>query len=661
MKPAAGGMSSAVEGAGAGGGAAHWAPGGRAQLPGLLAREWDLLVVGGGITGAGILLEAARRGLRALLVEQRDFAWGTSSRSSKLVHGGLRYLKEGRFALTRESVHERDALLRDAPGLVEPQSFAFGDYAGRKPGRRAFLLGLAIYDRMAGQHARHYFGVQEFLALAPRIRTVGLQGGICYQDAKTDDARLVLRVLQEAQSHGGVAVNYCAVQSLLHDAPGTGAGRAIGAATASTTASTAGAHAVAAAYAAACTSAEAAASSGARVMAAAGASCVPAVPGGASAVGEGSSAGAIQAAPAAVGEGRVRGALVRCVLNGEVHEVRAKLVVNATGAWADRLHRQPAAKLRPLRGSHLVLPAWRLPLAQAISLMHPHDGRPVFAFPWEGVTIVGTTDVDHRADLQLEAAITQQETDYLMAALRDQFPTLALCEDDVLATYAGVRPVLDTGKADPSKEARDHVLWRQDGLLTVTGGKLTTFRAIALDVLRHAAPQLPHWQPDLVPRAIFAPAPSPEAAPSPQSGPAPGAAATAHPPAQWPAKKLGAGRSPRLPPGQAQRLRGRYGAQAGALVAAAQEGELEPIPGTETLWAQLRWAARHESVQHLEDLMLRRSRLGIQLAHGGASVLERVRAICQPELGWDDQRWAAEQAAYLALCRANYSLPKARA
>ncbi|MTW11290.1 FAD-dependent oxidoreductase [Pseudoduganella eburnea] len=540
--------------------APHWAPGGRTQAADLLAREWDLLVVGGGITGAGILLEAARRGLRALLVEQRDFAWGTSSRSSKLVHGGLRYLKEGQFALTRESVHERDALLRDAPGLVEPQSFAFGDYEGRKPGRRAFLLGLAIYDRMAGQRARHYFSAQEFLAMAPHIRTDGLQGGICYQDAKTDDARLVMRVLHEAQAHGGAALNYCAVQSLVRD-------------------------------------------------------------GG-------------EAAAADAQAGRVRGAVVRCAVSGNTHQVRAKLVVNATGAWADRLHGKAAARLRPLRGSHLVLPAWRLPLAQAISLMHPRDGRPVFAFPWEGVAIVGTTDVDHRSDLQQEAAITQEETDYLMEALRDQFPTLSLNEDDVLATYAGVRPVIDTGKADPSKEARDHVLWQQEGLLTVTGGKLTTFRAIALDVLRHAAAQLPHWQADLGQCAIFAPAPEPA---------------------------LAASRGLCLAHGQARRLQGRYGAQAAALAGAAQEGELEEIPGTETLWVQLRWAARHESVQHLEDLMLRRSRLGIQLAHGGAAVLARVRAICQPELGWNDQRWAAEEAAYLALCRSNYSLPKARA
>lgn len=523
---------------------------------GLLAGEWDMLVIGGGITGAGILLEAARRGLRALLLEQRDFAWGTSSRSSKLVHGGLRYLKDGRFGLTRESVHEREHLLRQAAGLVEPQSFAFGDYVGRKPGKRAFLAGLAIYDRMAGQRARHYFSREEFAALAPNVAAEGLQGGMVYTDAKTDDARLVLRVLQEARQHGGVALNYMAVEALLGDGPAE----------------------------------------------------------------------------------QVCGVRLSDGLSGERHEVRARLVVSATGAWADRL-RAPAAarpaaaaagamaqRLRPLRGSHLVLPAWRLPLAQAISLMHPADGRPVFAYPWEGVTLVGTTDVDHREDLSQEARITRAECDYLMAALHAQFPQLHLRDDDIIATYAGVRPVIDSGKADPSKETRDHALWLEHGLLTVTGGKLTTFRVIALDALRLAATVLPALRGRLAPQPVF------------------GAA----PPLHY---------TPALPPGQSPRLQGRYGAQAQALVDAAHDGELQCIPGTETIWAQLRWAARREDVCKLEDLMLRRSRIGIQLRGGGVDILPRIRAICQPELGWSDRQWETEQAAYLALWRTHYGLP----
>ena len=327
-------------------------------------------------------------------------------------------------------------------------------------------------------------------------------------------------------------------------------------------------------------------------------------------------------------DGKASGVALRDSLNETNHAVSAKVVISATGAWADALRGQhsPTEKLRPLRGSHLVLPSWRLPVAQAISLMHPQDGRPVFAFPWEGVTLVGTTDVDHRDDMRHEAAITTDEVAYLMAALHFQFPQLNLCADDIIATYAGVRPVVDTGKADPSKEGRDHVVWQEDGLLTVTGGKLTTFRLIALDALKHAAPLLPGWYDTLRPTPIFATL------------------------AATPKCKV-------LTAQQQQRLQGRYGALLSGLLDAAQEGELEAISGTHTLWVELRWTARSEAVAHLEDLLLRRTRLGLQLRGGGIEHLERIREICQAELGWSDARWGLEEVAYLALWNANYSLP----
>lgn len=523
----------------------------RAQpLAPLLDRAWDIVVIGGGITGAGILLEAARRGLKVLLVEQRDFAWGTSSRSSKLVHGGLRYLKQGQLRLTRDSVRERQHLMQQAQGLVDPQSFAFADYRGRPPGRWLFQLGLAVYDRMAGHRARHHYGADEFLLLAPHIARADLQGGMCYLDAKTDDARLVLRVLQEARSLGGVAINYLRVQQLL---------RADDRA-----------------------------------------------------------------------DGDVNGVRVVDAVSGETHAVRARVVINATGAWADGVRQQQGgpARLRPLRGSHLVLPAWRLPVAQAVSLMHPKDGRPVFVFPWEGATLVGTTDIDHRADLQQEAAITAAEAGYLMDALQFQFPQLQLTPDDVIATYAGVRPVVDTGKADPSQEGRDHAVWMEQGLLTVTGGKLTTFRLIALDALRHVAPRMPHGQEPPPDGPLLAPA-------------------SALPPHR------GLGTS------QRQRLQGHYGPLAARVVSAAQAGELQAIPGTQTLWVELRWAARMEGVVHLEDLLLRRTRLGLLLRGGGAEWLPRIRAMCQGELGWSDARWQQEVTDYQTLWRSHYSPPQA--
>lgn len=524
---------------------ALWPQGWRAGLPELLQREWDVLVIGGGITGAGILLEAARRGLRALLVEQRDFAWGTSSRSSKLVHGGLRYLAQGRIRLTREAVREREALLRDAPGLVEPQRFAFPDYGANPRKRRTMLAGLALYDLFAGRRERHWLDAHAFAQLAPNVARADLAGGVVYLDAKTDDARLVLRTLAEARRHGGVAVNYMAVRSLLQ------------------------------------------------------------------------------------ANGRVTGAaLLDDAGTNSLHEVRARLVIDAGGAWAEQLSTN-GPRLRPLRGSHLVLPAWRLPLAQAVSLMHPVDGRPVFAFPWEGATLVGTTDVDHREGLAREAAITRPELDYLLAALRAQFPELDLGEADVIATYAGVRPVVDDGAPDaPSKAGREHAVWSGDGLVGVTGGKLTTFRAIALDVLRQAKPQLPGWNDTLAPVPVFEPVALPSA------------------PRRMPAPLL-------------RRLAGRYGAQAQALVDAAGKGELEAVPGTETLWAELRWAARAEGVQRLDDLLLRRTRIGLLLRGGGMDHMARIRATCQAELGWSDERWEREQDAYSVLWSRHYSLPSA--
>ena len=526
-----------------------WRSGGRAALPELLAREWDVLVIGGGITGAGVLLEAARRGLRALLVERRDFGWGTSSRSSKLVHGGLRYLKDGHLHLTAESVREREALLRCAPGLVEPQGFAFPQYAGGR-GRRGFLAGLAVYDLLARRRERHWLDADEFLMLAPNVGRAGLAGGIVYTDARTDDARLVLRVLREAQSHGAEAVNYLGARALLRE------------------------------------------------------------------------------------DERVAGALLECGVDGTVHEARARVTVDATGAWSGPLHGK-GPRLRPLRGSHLLLSAWRLPLAQAVSLMHPQDGRPVFAFPWEGATLVGTTDLDHGEGMEREARITQAEVDYLLAALRAQFPQLGLGEDDILATYAGVRPVIARQAAShetaPSREGREHAVWSEAGLVAVAGGKLTTFRAIALDALRHAKAQLPGWGDPLEACHVFAPLPLPEA-----------------PPDTRPSTTL------------LHRLRGRHGAHAGALLAEAHADELDPVPGTQTPWAELRWAARMEAVCHLDDLLLRRTRLGLLLREGGAWHLPRIRAICQPELGWDDARWEREQAAYLQLWRSHYGLPANR-
>ncbi|WP_342246403.1 glycerol-3-phosphate dehydrogenase/oxidase [Pseudomonas sp. OTU5201] len=514
-----------------------------AALPELASRDWDLIVVGGGICGAGILREAARRGWKCLLLEQRDFAWGTSSRSSKMVHGGLRYIAKGQFGLTRASVRERQRLLAEAPGLVEPLSFVM-PHRGGFPGPKVFGGLLAVYDALAGRRNHLYYPLQQLRYLVPGLSEGGLQGGTRFFDAVTDDARLVMRVLGEARNDGGEALNGVRVVTLQRE------------------------------------------------------------------------------------QGRVTGLEAEDLESGQRFTFRTRAVAQATGAWADRLRdTQGTEHIRPLRGSHLLLPGWRLPLAHAISFMHPADGRPVFVFPWEGATVIGTTDLDHGDGLDQDARISETEVDYLLQACALQFPASGIGRRDVLSTWAGVRPVVSDGEArlKPSDEKREHVLWIEPGCVTLAGGKLTTFRLLALEVLRTCA--------GFVGRAL-------------EEGDGPVFRRCAEP------------LVPALSPAQRLRLVGRHGRGLAELVRWVELLGNERVGATDTLWAELAWAAEGELVLHLDDLLLRRTRLGLLLAEGARAELPRVRALCQPLLGWDDARWVREEADYLALWRRCYSLPE---
>ncbi|HSG18794.1 MAG TPA: glycerol-3-phosphate dehydrogenase/oxidase [Anaerolineae bacterium] len=529
-----------------------WQQGWRDQVWAGLDQEWDIIIIGGGITGAGVFREAVRAGQRALLIEAQDFAAGTSSRSSKLVHGGLRYLRNGQISTTISSVHERERLLREGRGLVTPLGFLYAGFSGDVTPLWALGLGLAIYDFLGLRWGHKRYDPQSLAALAPSLRTTDLAGGYRYFDAQTDDARLVLRLIREAVRAGGQAINYVSAQQVLRQK-----------------------------------------------------------------------------------DGRVCGVALTDVsgqASRRTAEAMAPVVVNATGAWADHFRIQIGGRkrLRNLRGSHLVFPAEKLPLARAVSFAHPLDGRPIFALPWEGVTLFGTTDVDHSGMGSREPRIDSAELEYLMSAVEFGFPSLGLDEGDIQSTFAGVRAVVDTGKADPSKESREHVLWSENGLLTVTGGKLTTFRVMARDALR--------------------------------------------------AVKKSGGRKPKLGNSQAldtlvdleplssldpalkARLAGRYGQESPDLVRAAAKGDLSPVDervGHTALWAELRWAARAEGVVHLGDLLLRRVRLGLLLPRGGLDQMASIRAFVQPELGWDNRRWSAELAAYTRQWHNYYGPPGA--
>ncbi len=517
--------------------------GARAERLAALAGDWDLIVIGGGITGAGIFREAAARGWRTLLLEQSDFASGTSSRSSKLVHGGLRYLATNEWRLTVHSVREREQLLQHGAGLIERQGFLLPVWRGQKPGWWSFRAGLAIYDRIARKRLSRVVRWSELRELAPNLSTAGMRGALYMEDARTDDARLVLRLIQEGCQQGGQAVNYMRVHALLRE------------------------------------------------------------------------------------QGKVCGLQWQDALSGQEGEARAKVVINAGGVWAQHHGGEKAPKLRPLRGSHLLFRRTRLQLPVAVSWLHPRDGRPVFAYEWEGASLLGTTDLDHADSLDLEPHISGAEVDYLLEAAAHVWPRLHLNRADVLSTYAGVRPVVSSGAERPQDESRESALWSEPGLVSVTGGKLTTFRLTALDALRAAA-ENGGGELDLNKNRPILDSGAAPTKPAELSGP------------NW------------------RRLFGRYGSTLAERIAQTPAGLLNLLPGTPYIQAELLWAAQDEAVEHLDDLLLRRTRIGLVAEHGGFALLDRVRTLCQSTLGWDDARWDAEDAQYRARWESHYSLPE---
>ena len=504
-----------------------------------VGRSWEVIVVGGGITGAGVARESARQGLSVLLVEQKDFSWGTSSRSSKMIHGGLRYLKERRIQLTREAVRARQRLLETGAGLVEPLVFLYAVYDGDHPTSRTLGLGLTAYDLLSGSGPRHKgLDHHDISLLAPNLNLDGLDAAYRYTDARTDDARLVFRVLREAEAYGARTLNYARVEEVLRTAAGG-----------------------------------------------------------------------------------VRGVAVTDTERGATAELRAKVVVNATGAWTESLGGSGEApfRLRPLRGSHLVLPWKRLPAACAAAFAHPRDGRPVFVYPWEGVTLIGTTDVNHEEPPGAGLAASPEEVGYLLEAVNEPFEQ-EVHTRDLLGTFAGVRPVISGGRDRPSQESREHAVWADGALITVSGGKLTTFEATAREALDATLASL--GKPLQKTGRGLEP-------PEPETLAAAGEALS------------------QLPHLLRRCICGRLGPDLAAFLEREIPSEdLTRIRDTPYTWAELRWAAEKEAVVHLDDLLLRRSRLGHLLPGGGAELRDELERRLRGPLGWNRERWESEWERY---------------
>ncbi len=517
--------------------------------------SFDVLVVGGGITGAGVALDAAARGLRCALVERRDFASGTSSKSSKLVHGGLRYLQQREIRLVYENLAERQHLLDNAPHLVRPLTFLIPLFG--KGGvvdstvARAISSALWAYDltgglRIGRRHRR--IDASEALAHMPTLRTDALVAGFLYYDAAADDARLTLTVARTAVSRGALAANYAPVTALLKDSSGQ--------------------------------------LRGARVEA----------------------------------EDPVTGRRLEL-------EVAADAVVNATGVWADDVQSlddgaRPRS-IRPAKGIHVTVPREKLPCDIAAVLPVAGDHRAIFVIPWDEQVYIGTTDTDYDGPID-EPSCTPADVDYLFGAV-NTFVTEPLASSDVIATWAGLRPLLASGPGGQALDVRTADLSRRhqvsvsdSGLVSVTGGKLTTYRKMAADTV------------DAVVSVI-------------------GRGARRSPTKRL--RLLGAG-----PPSSPEathlgeeawgHLRSRFGDEAGAVAALVADDPALGRPlveGLPFLAAEAVHAARHEMAVTLDDVLSRRTRASLHDSARTAEAAPAVARLVGPELGWSETE-AEEQA-----------------
>lgn len=475
------------------------------RLYSLTNERFDVVVIGGGITGAGVARDAARRGLRVALLEADDFAAGTSSRSSRLIHGGVRYLEHGYLHLVWESSRERRRLLELAPHLVRPLQFTWPVYRGARVRRWQLAAALTMYDALAmfrnvGRHRPLSSG--GILTQEPSLARDGLLGGATYWDAATDDARLTLANVLDAAAHGAVVLNHAPVRKLTFSSP----------------------------------------------------------------------------------SGPADGVEVHDTIGGSTLHVRGRLVVSCAGPWTDEITRMedPAAgpAVRGTKGVHIAVPAARVGNVAAVTMLSPDDGRVMFTLPASGgMTIIGTTDTptaEHPANVRA----SRGDVRYLLNACNRFFPDAQLTEGDVVSAWAGIRPLVASGNTgNPSSASREHAVHLSPrGVLVATGGKLTTYRAQAQQIVDAAVKRL-------------------GGAPKPcdtEVAPLPGA----------------------RPP------------ESGS--------DVRIVPDLSWRESDIEQAVRREYAESLADVMIRRTFLAFELPDQGRSIATRVASRMAPHLGWTD-------------------------
>jgi glycerol-3-phosphate dehydrogenase len=534
----------------------------RAALAEALAKpSFDLLVIGGGINGAGIARDAAMRGLRVALVEQNDFASGTSSKSSKLIHGGLRYLENYEFSLVLEASRERDHLRRHlAPHLVHPMPFVLPVFRGDPVGRLRLSAGLWVYDGLSAFRniARHRsWGHRTTLRHEPQLRAEGLRGAMHYYDCWTDDARLTLETVQAAMAEGAIVCNHLGVSELLRDG------------------------------------------------------------------------------------GRLRGARITDRMTGASFTIAARQVVNATGPWLDRVRQldEPGVKpvLRLTKGVHIIVPRERVGNRNAIVMRAPCDGRVMFAIPWDDQTLIGTTDTDYDArpdDVAADAA----DVRYLLDAVNAYFPAGRLGEADVIGAYAGLRPLVAPAATDaesPSETSREEEIFEStSGLLSLGGGKLTTYRRVAAKVVDRVVARLQAVDPERrfgTCRTGDVPLPGAQVDDPDRGG------------FRGFAKRVRASVPPMVDDRLVRHLLHRYGTAAKDLMvqlAGDPQAARPVVPDLPYRQIEVTRAADTEMAATLDDVLRRRVPISFRHADGGVAAASEVGAVMAAALGWDEDETA---------------------
>jgi glycerol-3-phosphate dehydrogenase len=511
--------------------------------------KFDVLIIGGGVTGSGAALDAATRGLSVALVEARDFASGTSSRSSKLFHGGLRYLEQFNFGLVREALHERELMLtRIAPHLVKPVSFLY-PLTHRIWERPYVSAGMTLYDSMGGARSvpRHrHFTRGGALRMVPALKRDALTGALMYYDAQADDARHTLTVARTAATYGANILNSAEVVSLTH-----------------------------------------------------------------------------------AGE-RIVGARVRDVETDNEVDVKASVVVNATGVWTDDIQTMAGGRgrfhVRASKGVHIVVPRDRINSETGLILRT--EKSVLFVIPWNTHWIVGTTDTDwtlHKA----HPAASKADIDYILEHVNSVLAN-PLTHDDIQGVYAGLRPLLSGESESTSSLSREHAVARpQPGLISIAGGKYTTYRVMAADAIDAALQDVGGPVPPSVTDMI------------------PLVGAEGYHAMVNQVDRLA--RRADVPVWRMQRLLDRYGSMTDELMALAVDDHtlLEPLEGAEEyLRVEAVYAATHESAQHLDDILARRTRISIETPDRGTTAASAVADLVAPILGWDEERIKNEVDSY---------------